>query len=150
MPRILTLARWNHNDLNRYEDTIAARLPIRLVNPSDKWDTDNTTRAIDALGLYVYKSKTVVMIDLKCLNLHSATLFELENITANLKRLHKKASKAFPINQFVETQDTFTQLTLACAALGITQSICYHGIGEPETFEPVGLNIKGIAERLVI
>ena len=149
MKRILTLARWNHIDLNRYEDTIAARLPIRMVNPDDKWDTDNTTRAIDTLGLYVYKSKDVVMIDLKCLSLHSATLFELENITNNLKRLHKKASKAFPLNQFVGTQDVFTQLTLACAALGISSSICYHGIGEPETFEPVGLNIKEIAERLV-
>ena len=150
MSRILTLARWNHTDLNRYDDTITANLPIRLANPSDKWDTDNQTRAIDILGLYIYKSKAAVMIDLKCLSLHSATLFELENITSNLKRLHKKASKAFPINQFIETQDVFTQLTLACAALGITQSICYHGIGEPETFEPVGLNIKGIAERMVI
>lgn len=150
MKRILTLARWNHTDLNRYDDTITARLHIRLVNPDDKWDTDNQTRAIDILGLYIYKSKAAVMIDLKCLSLHSATLFELENITANLKRLHKKASKAFPINQFIETQDVFTQLTLACAALGITQSICYHGIGEPETFEPVGLNIKGIAERMVV
>ena len=150
MKRILTLARWNHIDLNRYEDTIAARLPIRLVNPEDKWDTDMDTRAIDALGLYVYKSKTVVMIDLKCLNLHSATLFELENITSNLKRLHKKASKAFPLSQFVETQDVFAQLTLACAALGITQSIYYRGIGEPNTFEPVALNIKEIAERMEI
>ena len=149
MPRILTLARWNHIDLNRYEDTITARLPIRMANPDDKWDTDNTTRAIDTFGLYVYKSKDVVMIDLKCLSLHSATLFELENITNNLKRLHKKASKAFPLNQYVETQDVFTQLTLACAALGISSSICYHGIGEPETFEPVGLNIKETAERLV-
>lgn len=148
MSRILTLVR-NHTDLNRYENTIATRLSIRLVNPGDKWDTDNQTRAIDALGLYVYKSKTVVMIDLKCLSLHSATLFELENVTSNLKRLHKKASKVFPLNQYVETQDVFTQLTLACAALGITQSICYHGIGEPETFEPVGLNIKVIAERMV-
>ena len=149
MKRILTLARWNHIDLNQYEDTIAARLPIRLVNPEDKWDTDDQTRAIGALGLYVYKSKTVAMIDLKCLNLHSATLFELENITANLKRLHKKASKAFPLNQYINTQDVFTQLTLACAALGISSSIRYHGIGEPETFEPVGLNIKEIAERMV-
>lgn len=149
MPRILTLARWNHIDLGRYDDTTTARLPIRLVNPDDKWDTDMNTRAIDTLGLYVYVSKNVVMIDLKCLSLHSATLFELENITTNLRRLHKKASKAFPINQYVETQDVFTQLTLACAALGITQSICYHGIGEPDTFEPVGLNIKVIAERLV-
>ena len=150
MPRILTLARWNHIDINRYDDTITARLPIRMVNPDDKWDTDNTTRAIDTLGLYVYKSKKVVLIDLKCLGLHSATLFELENITSNLKRLHKKASKTFPLNQYVETQDVFTQLTLACVALGITQSICYHGIGEPETFEPVGLNIKVIAERLMV
>ena len=149
MPRILTLARWNHIDLHRYEDTLTARLPIRMVNPDDKWDTDNTTRAVSNLGLYVYKSPQVVMIDLKCLNLHSATLLELENITANLKRLHKKASKAFPLNQFVETQDAFTQLTLACAALGITQSVYYHGIGEPDTFEPVALNIKEIAERLV-
>ena len=148
MPRILTLVR-NHTDINRYEDTTAARLPIRLVNPEDKWDTDNQTRAISSLGLYVYKSKDVVMIDLKCLSLHSATLFELENITSNLKRLHKKASKAFPLNQYVQTQDTFTQLTLACAALGITQAIRYHGIGEPETFEPVGLNIKEIAERMI-
>ena len=149
MPRILTLARWNHIDINRYDDTLTARLPIRMVNPDDKWDTDNTTRAISNLGLYIYKSKTVVMIDLKCLSIHSATLFELEGITANLKRLHKKASKTFPLNQYVETQDVFTQLTLACAALGITQSICYHGIGEPDTFEPVGLNIKEIAERMV-
>ena len=150
MSRILTLARWNHTDLNQYDNSITAHLPIRLVNPGDKWDTDNTTRAIDTLGLYVYKSKNIVMIDLKYFNRHSATLFELENITSNLKRLHKKASKAFPINQFVETQDVFTQLTLACAALGITQSICYHGIGEPETFEPVGLSIKEITERMVI
>lgn len=149
MPRILTLVRWNSTDINRYDDTITARLPIRMVNPDDKWDTDNQTRAIDTLGLYVYKSKNVVMIDLKCLSLHSSTLFELENIVSNLKRLHKKASKTFPLNQYVETQDVFTQLTLACAALGITQSICYHGIGEPDTFEPVGLNIKAIAERLV-
>ena len=148
MPRILTLARWNHIDLGRYED-ITARLPIRLVNPDDKWDTDDQTRAIDTLGLYVYKSKNIVMVDLKCLNLHSATLFELENITTNLKRLHKKASKTFPLNQYVETQDVFTQITLACAALGISSSICYHGIGEPDTFEPVGLNIKEIAERMV-
>lgn len=149
MPRILTLARWNSTDISRYDDTITARLPIRMVNPDDKWDTDNQTRAINTLGLYVYKSKNVVMIDLKCLSLHSSTLFELENIVSNLKRLHKKASKTFPLNQYVETQDVFTQLTLACAALGITQSICYHGIGEPDTFEPVGLNIKVIAERLV-
>lgn len=149
MPRILTLVRWNSTDISRYDDTITARLPIRMVNPDDKWDTDNQTRAIDTLGLYVYKSKNVVMIDLKCLSLHSSTLFELENIVSNLKRLHKKASKTFPLNQYVETQDVFTQLTLACAALGITQSICYHGIGEPDTFEPVGLNIKAIAERLV-
>ena len=151
MPRILTLGRWSHTDLdlNRYDDTITANLPIRLVNPDDKWDTDIQTRAVNTLGLYVYTSKDVVMIDLKCLSLHSATLFELENITADLKRLHKKASKAFPLNQYVATQDVFTQLTLACAALGITQSICYRGNGEPETFEPVGLNIKVIAERLV-
>ena len=149
MPRILTHARWNRIDLGRYEDTIAARLPIRLVNPDDKWDTDDQTRAIDTLGLYVYKSKNIVMVDLKCLNLHSATLFELENITTNLKHLHKKASKTFPLNQYVQTQDVFTQLTLACAALGISSSICYHGIGEPDTFEPVGLNIKEIAERMV-
>ena len=148
MPRILTLVR-NHTDINRYEDTITARLPIRLVNPDDKWDTDNQTRVIDNFGLYVYRSKDVVMIDLKCLSLHSATLFELENITSNLKRLHKKASKVFPLNQYVQTQDTFTQLTLACAALGITQAIRYHGIGEPDTFEPVGLSIKVIAERMV-
>ena len=149
MPLILTLARWNHIDLGRYDDTTAARLPIRLVNPDDKWDTDNQTRVIDNFGLYVYRSKAVVMIDLKCLSLHSATLFELENITSNLKRLHKKASKVFPLNQYVQTQDTFTQLTLACAALGITQAIRYHGIGEPDTFEPVGLSIKVIAERMV-
>lgn len=149
MPRILTLARWNHADINRYDDTITARLPIRMVNPDDKWDTDNTTRAISNLGLYVYKSKNVVMIELKCLSLHSATVFELENITSNLKRLHKKASKAFPLNQYVQTQDVFTQLTLTCDALGITQAIRYHGIGEPETFEPVGLNIKEIAERMI-
>ena len=148
MPRILTLVR-NHTDINRYEDTITARLPIRLVNPDDKWDTDNQTRVIDNFGLYVYRSKDVVMIDLKCLSLHSATLFELENITSNLKHLHKKASKVFPLNQYVQTQDTFTQLTLACAALGITQAIRYHGIGEPDTFEPVGLSIKVIAERMV-
>lgn len=149
MPRILTLARWNSTDINRYDDTITARLPIRMVNPDDKWDTDNTTRAIDTLGLYVYKSKSTTMTDLKCLSLHSSTLFELENITSNLKRLHKKASKTFPLNQYVETQDVFAQLTLACAALGITQSICYHGIGEPDTLEPVGLNIKEIAERMI-
>ena len=149
MPQILTLVR-NHTDLNRYDDTITARLLLRLVNPDDKWDTDNTTRAISNLGLYIYKSKTVVMIDLRCLSLHSATLFELENTTANLKRLHKKASKTFPLSQYVETQDVFTQLTLACSSLNITQSICYRGIGEPDTFEPVGLNIKEIAERMVI
>ena len=58
-----------------------------------------------------------------------------------------EAHQSFDFGNFYREADVFETLTLAVSALGITESVCYHGIGEPETFQPVGLQIKKLADK---
>jgi hypothetical protein len=44
----------------------------------------------------------------------------------------------YPFSDFARDTSVNTELTKVVAALGIQRSMVYHGINEPETFEPVG------------
>ena len=147
--RHLMLAHWDSQTVDRYEDTLSIKLALRLVNKADKYDTDNTTRACSDLGLYVYYCKKTVMIELKAFDIHSASQLQLKERLDLLTKLNKKGAKSFDFGSFYREADVFETLTLAVSALGITESVCYPGVGEPETFQPVGLQIKKLAYKLV-
>ena len=147
--RHLMLAHWDSQTIDLYDDTLSTKLALRLVNKADKYDTDNTTRACNDLCMYVFYSRKTVMIELKAFGIHSATQAELKERLDLLTKLNKKGAKNFDFGNFYREADVFETLTLAVSALGITESVCYHGIGEPETFQPVGLQIKKLADKLV-
>ena len=148
--RHLMLAHWDNQTVDRYDDTLSIKLALRLVNKADKYDTDNTTRACSDLCLYVYYCnycRKTAMIELKAFGIHSATQAELKERLDLLTKLNKKGCKTFDFGSFYREADVFETLTLAVSALGITESVCYHGIGAPETFQPVGLQIKKLADK---
>ena len=145
--RHLMLAHWYSQDIDRYDDSLSVKLALRLVNKSDKHDTDETTRACSDLGLYVFYCRKTLMIELKAFGIHSASQSQLKERLDLLTKLNKKGAKNFDFGSFYREADVFETLTLAVSALGITESVCYHGVGEPETFQPVGLQIKKLADK---
>ena len=98
--------------------------------------------------MYVFYSRKTLMIELKAFGIHSATQAELKERLDLLTKLNKKGAKNFDFGSFYREADVFETLTLAVSALGITESVCYHGVGEPETFQPVSLQIKKLADKL--
>ena len=55
-------------------------------------------------------------------------------------------AKAYLFSDFTRDTNVFVELTKVAAALGIHRTRVYHGINEPETFEPVGIAIRRIAD----
>ena len=62
-----------------------------------------------------------------------------------LKRLFAKG-KAYRFSDFARETNAHTELTKAVAALSIKRAMMYHGINEPETFEPVGIALKRVSD----
>lgn len=145
--RHLMLAHWDNQTIDRYDDSLSIKLALRLVNKTDKWDTDETTRACSDLCIYVFYSRKTLMIELKAFDIYSASQSQLKERLDLLTKLNKKGAKTFDFGNFHRDADVFEILTLAVSALGITESVCYHGVGEPETFQPVGLQIKKLADK---
>lgn len=104
------------------------------------------SRAVGDMGLYVYvRLDETVSIDLRLHDAGSMTLGESVQRVRVLKRLFVKG-KAYPFSDFTRDTDVFTELTKALDALGIKRAMTYHGVNEPETFEPAGIVIKRISD----
>lgn len=103
-------------------------------------------RAVGDIGLYVYATvEGMVSIDLRLHDAGSMTLRESVQRITVLKCLFVKG-KAYLFSDFTRDTNLFVELTKVAAALGIHRTMVYHGINEPETFEPVGIAIRRIAD----
>ena len=145
--RHLMLAHWDSQTVDRYDDTLSTKLSLWLVNNADNYYSYNTTMACNDLCMYGFYSRKTLMIELKASGIHSATQAELKERLDLLTKLNKKGAKSFDFGSFYRETDVFETLTLAVSALGITESVCYRGVGEPETFQPVSLQIKKLADK---
>lgn len=130
-------------------DIASAFVSLRAVREGDKypWFTDSV-RAINNLGLYIYfDNRGTVSIDLRYEGHGRQTLSEMECGHKQFKKLRNKILKAYPmLNNFVRDADIQTELTLVIAALGVKRSICYERLSTEQTFLPLGVSIKKIAE----
>lgn len=149
----LMIASWPANpikvdDYHYNDSTTASRVYLRMVNPEDKWGVSDEARAANDLGLYVWADiDGTVSIDVRAMDIHSATLRELEARVKLLKRLNAKAEKAgFTFHNFHRDTTVYEQLIRCLDAMGIKRSVEYHGINAPETFAPVGIAVKRIAD----
>lgn len=139
------------SDLYPDVTNVSARIHFRMIDPNDKWlsGTDEARAATD-LGLYVWADiDGTISIDLRAMDIYSASLREMQARVKLLKRLDAKATKAgFTMHDFHRNASMHDTLTKAVAALGIHTSIEYRGIGQPDTFAPAGIAIKRIADAL--
>jgi hypothetical protein len=152
----LMIASWPDRpvDLGHYCDLTATcsstRVYLRHINPTDKWAGTVEDRAYSDLGLYVWASiDGTVAIDLRAMNIHSATTSDLEFRVKLLKKLETKASKSgFTFRKFHRDTSVYEQLIVCLDALGIHTAIEYHGINSAETYAPVALAVKRIADAI--
>ena len=128
----------------------SARIHLRLVDPADKWPCGDDFRAVSDLGLYVWADiDGTVSIDLRAMDIHSASVKELEQRCKLLKRLDAKATKAgFGFHTFHRNASVYEQLIRCLDAIGIRTAVEYHGIGAADTYAPVAIAAKRIADAI--
>jgi hypothetical protein len=149
----LMIASWPDRriDIPAYEGStcISHAVYFRMVDPDDKW-TNDEARAANDIGLYVWCDiDGTVSIDVRAMEIHSANIREMELRLKLLKRLTTKAERAgFSFHTFKRDADVFEQLTRCVDALGIRQTVQYHGIGAQDTYAPVSIAIKRIADAV--
>lgn len=121
-----------------------------MKDPSDRWTLNEECRAANDIGLYIWVAKDgVVSIDIQVIDLYSATIQELEARLKVLKRLNAKAERAgFTFHSFHRNTTVYEQIMRALDALGIRRAVEYHGICEPETFSPAGIEVKRVADAI--
>jgi hypothetical protein len=139
---------WGDRDYSGYDNQSSTFwVSFRGVMPGDRHSYMNDDcRAVGDIGLYVYATVDgTVSIDLRLHDAGSMTLRESVQRITVLKRLFVKG-KAYRFSDFARGTNVHTELTKAVAALGITRAMIYHGINEPETFEPVGIGLKRIGD----
>ncbi len=120
---------------------------FRGVWPGDQFSyMNNDCRAIGDIGLHVFATvDATVSIDLRLHDAGSMTLPKSVQRIKVLKRLFVKG-KAYPFTNFVRDTTVHDELAKAVDAMSIRRVMVYHGINEPETFEPVGIAIKRISD----
>lgn len=130
------------------DDTTSFWLSLRAVKEGDKYPYfDEGVRAVNDMGLYCYVcTDGTVSIDIRTKDGGHQTLREAELAVKTLKRLIAKASKSYPVGNFIRGGDIHTELTKVLASLGIQRSIQYRGINVDETYDPVGIAVARIAE----
>lgn len=128
----------------------SARIPLRLVDPADKWSCGEDFRAASDLGLYVWADVDgTVSIDVRAMDIHSASLREMELRVKLLKRLTAKAEKAgFSFHGFHRNASVYEQLIRCLDAIGIRTAVEYHGISSADTYAPVAIAAKRIADAI--
>lgn len=139
---------WGDRDYTGYDNQSSSFwLSFRGVLPGDRQIYMNDDcRAVGDIGLYVYVTvEGTVSMDLRLHDAGSMTLRECEQRIRVLKRLLVKG-QAYAFGDFARGTSVHTELTKVVAALGIQRAMVYHGINEPETFEPVGIAIKRITD----
>lgn len=129
--------------------TSAARVYLRYIDPADRWGTAES-QAYSDLGLYVWADiDGTVSIDLRAMDIHSASVKELEQRCKLLKRLDAKATKAgFGFHTFHRNASVYEQLIRCLDAIGIRTAVEYHGIGAADTYAPVAIAAKRIADAI--
>lgn len=141
---------WGDTDYGSHDNhSTSFWLLLRGVVPGDKFSymTDDC-RVIGDMGLYVWIAiDGTVSIDLRLHDLGSLSLREGEHRVKLLKRLYVKG-KAYPFNNFQRETNVHTELVKALDALGIKRAMVYHGINTEETYLPVGLVVKLIADNI--
>lgn len=149
----LMIASWPDRriDLPTYDGStcISHSLYFRMVDPDDRWANDEA-RAYADLGLYVWCDLDgTVSIDVRAMDIHSANVREMELRLKLLKRLTAKAERAgFSFHAFKRDADVFDQMMRCIDALGIRQTVEYHGINVDETYAPVSIAIKRVADAI--
>lgn len=139
---------WGDRDYCGYDDqSTSFWVSLRGVMPGDRHSYMNDDcRAVGDIGLYVYATVDgTVSIDLRLHDAGSMTLRESVQRITVLKRLFVKG-KAYRFSDFGRDTNVYNELTKAVDALGIKRAMIYHGVNEPETFEPVGIALKRIAD----
>ena len=138
-------------DLGYYSaDNTATHIRLRMINPADKWDSSPKSRAVTDLSLYVWVNiEGTVSIKLWASEIRSAEIRDLELRLKLLKRLTAKAEKAgFHFNCFNRESSVYDQIVRSLDALGIRQAVEYHRSGQPETFAPVAIAARRIADAV--
>jgi hypothetical protein len=152
----LMVASWpgRHADRSAYFDPtgtcVSAKLPLRLIDPQNKWLTGDEAQATNDTAIKVWADLDgTVSIDICATDIYSASVSALELRVKVLKRLTAKAAKAgFGFHQFQRDTTVFDQLARCVDALGIHRTVQYHGIDQPETFAPSAVAIKALADLL--
>lgn len=139
---------WGDRDYCGYDNQSSSLwVSLRGVLPGDRhsYMTDDC-RAVGDIALYVYATVDgTVSIDLRLHDAGSLTLRECVQRINVLKRLFVKG-RAYRFSDFERDTNVHNELTKAVDALGIKRAMAYHGVNEPETFEPVGIALKRISE----
>jgi hypothetical protein len=139
---------WGDRDSSGYDNQSSSFwVSLRGVQPGDRYSYMNDDyRAVGDIGLYVYATLDgTVSIDLRLHDAGSMTLRESVQRITVLKRLFVKG-QAYRFSDFARDTNVHDELTKAVDALGIKRAMAYHGINETETFEPVGIALKRIAD----
>lgn len=128
----------------------SARIHLRLVDPADKWPCGDDFRAVSDLGLYVWADiDGTVSIDVRAMDIHSASLREMERRVKLLKRFTAKAEKAgFTFHNFYRGTTVYEQLIRCLDAIGIRTAVEYRGINQPDTYTPAAIAAKRIADAI--
>lgn len=126
------------------------RIPLRMVDPADKWPCGDDFRAASDLGLYVWADVDgTVSIDVRAMDIYSASLRDMELRVKLLKRLTAKAEKAgFSFQGFLRNASVYEQLIRCLDAIGIRRTVEYHGICQPDTYAPAAIAAKRNADAI--
>jgi hypothetical protein len=137
-----------YNDFNSTD--CATRIHLRIVNPTDKWDSSPESRAVTELCLYVWANTSgTVSIGLRAHEVRSADIRDMELRLKMMKRLNAKANKAgFHFDNFRSDTSVYDQIVRCLDAIGIRKAVEYQGIGQAETFAPVGIAAGRIADAV--
>lgn len=123
-------------------------LSLRKVVPGDSSYWNDDSRAFEDIGLYVWIDiHGTVSIDVRLHEVGFVSLYEGVQRINLLKRLYAKG-KAYPFSNFKRGTTVHIELTMALDALGIKRAMVYHGINTEETYLPVGLVVKRIADSI--
>lgn len=152
--RELMIASWPERaiDLGYYDPTAthsAARIYLRHIDPEDRWSTAES-QAYSDLGLYVWADiDGTASIDLRAMDIHSASARDLELRVKLLKRLEAKAAKAgFAFHNFHRDTSVYEQIVRCLDAIGVRRAVEYHGISSTDTYAPVAIAAKRIADAI--
>lgn len=141
---------WGDYNYGGYDnETTSIWLSLRGLVPGDPYSyMQDECRAVNDLGLYIWISANgTVSIDLRLHDCGSLTLRESELRIRVLKRLLVRG-KAYPFSSFVRGSNVHAEITKALDTLGVKRTLVYHGTGISETYQPVGIAIKRIAETV--